>query len=121
MDFKGHIIAKEYISKLKGKAEDYTSQHPEISGEVKDALKNLKVVKGLTKEQVKLLLGNPERVQALSPNNKFGADQRWVYIRGDLRCIYVLIVPVLFTHNAYHLYFKGDILIAIDDVSIKYS
>jgi hypothetical protein len=121
-DFKGNIIdnAKEYVTNLKGKIEDYLSHHPEINEETKLALKNCKVTKGLTKEQVKLLLGNPERVQTLSSKNKFKADQRWVYIMEEQKCIY-LFVPIFFTHNAYHLYFRGDILIAIEHVKIKYS
>jgi len=121
MDFKGNIIYKEYITNLKGKIEDYISHHPEINEEAKSALKNFKVVKGMTKEQVKLLLGNPERVQTLNSKNKFRADQRWVYIMKESRCVYVVPVPVFFTHDAHHLYFKGDILIAMEDVKMGYS
>ena len=120
-DFKGNVILKEYITNLKGKIEDYISQHPEIDEEVKSALKNFKVIKGMTKEQVRLLLGNPERVQTLNSKNKFRADERWVYMMKESRCVYVVPVPIFFTHDAYHLYFRGDILAATEEVKIRYS
>lgn len=120
-DFKGKVIHKEYITGLKARVEDYISHHPEINGETKSALTDFKVIKGMTKEQVRLLLGEPEKAQHLNSGNKFRADARWVYAMETLRCVYVVPIPVFFTHDAYHLYFKGDILVGIEEVKLKYS
>lgn len=118
-DFRGKVVDKEYINSLKGKIEGYLLGHLEINEESKSALKNFKVVKGLTKEQVELLLGVPEKTQVLNPKNKLRADERWVYTREDLKCIYFFALPLLFTHDAYHLYFRGNILLAIEDATVR--
>lgn len=118
-DFKGNVIYKDRITDLKKKVEDYIAHHPEINEEAKSALKELKVIKGMTREQVKLLLGSPGKVQNLNSRNKFRASQRWVYAMRELRCIYVMPAPLFFTHDAHHLYFKGDILTGIEEVNIS--
>lgn len=122
IDFKNDRINNKetYLADLKGRVEDYLLRHPEITGETKSALENFKVIEGMTKEQVKLLLGNPERIQSLDSNNKYKADERWVYIMKGLQGVYVGPVPIFLTHNAYHLYFKVDILSGIEDAGIEY-
>ncbi|MDD5155868.1 MAG: hypothetical protein PHF11_05230, partial [Candidatus Omnitrophica bacterium] len=120
-DFKGYLIHKEYTDNLKNKVEEYIAGHPQTSEEARAELRNFKVVKGMTAEQVKLLLGEPERIQPLNTGNKFRADARWVYMMKDTVCIYVVPVPLFFTHNAYHLYFKNGVLVGIEEVKLRYS
>lgn len=105
---------------MKGKVEDYILHHPEIDKETKSSLENFIVVKGMTKEQVRLLLSNPERIQILNSKNKFRTDERWVYIMQGLQAIQIGPVPIYFTHDAYHLYFRGDILTKIEVARMEY-
>lgn len=122
-DFKNNTLdldEEKYITNLKSKIKNYISTKLAIDGGIKTALESFKVIKGMSKEEVRLLLGNPERTQVLNPKNKFKADERWVYIMKGLQYVYIGPVPVFFTHDAYHLYFSGEVLIAIEAVAMEY-
>lgn len=121
MDFKDNRIddKTKYLNDLKDKVEEYLLHHPEITEETKSALMKFSVIEGMIKEQVRLLLGNPEIIQSLNTENKFRSDERWVYISKELTAVQIGPVPIFFTHDADHLYFRGDILIAIESVGME--
>lgn len=122
VDFRNNRIEdkEKYLADLRGKVEEYILRYPETAEETKAALKRFSVITGMTKEQVKLVLGNPEKVQSLNSDNKFKSDERWVYIDKGLTAVQIGPVPIFFTHNANHLYFRDDVLTAIESVGMDY-
>ena len=63
--------------------QEYISNHPELSSDIKQAILNCRVIKGMTKEDVKMSWGEPTRVKDFSrdPNawwyDKYG--EGWWY------------------------------------------
>lgn len=95
---KSQSEVKEFINQLDRKIEGYIRTHPELSEFIKHKLQVFQTVhKGMTKEQVLLLLDEPAKKEVTS---EYGADEKWIYI----------------TYHPYaedHLYFKDGIVIKI--------
>jgi len=109
-DFRGIEMYDEDIDALKEEVKEYIVAHPELSDAKKKDLRELKVMQGETKEEVRLLLGSPDKI--VNP-------QTWVYKISTWRAFTVFIVPVFFVHEGYYLYFKDDILTGIEKHYLK--
>lgn len=103
-DFRGNERYDEDFAALKEEVEKYITLHPGLSEEVKSALRELKVAAGLKTEEVKLLLGRPDRAM----------KDIWVYRISKWRAFTIFIVPVFFVHEGYYLYFKDGVLDSIE-------
>lgn len=66
-DYKNLTLIRERIR-------DYLNKNTDINSEVKNSLENLSFKKGMTKEQVILVIGNPVKKRILK--NK---SERWIY------------------------------------------
>lgn len=102
-DFRENEMYEEDMEALKEDVEKYIALHPDLSEAAKNNLRELRVAEGATKEEVKLLLGEPDKI----------SDETWVYKINKLRAITVFIVPVFFVHEGYYLYFKDGVLSGI--------
>lgn len=58
-------------SGCKSPVEEYLEEHPEVERETRDAMRDGRLVLGMTREQAKLVLGGPHR------------EERWVETKGD--------------------------------------
>ncbi len=103
-DFRGNERYEEDIAAFKEEVEKYIALHAGLSEEVKSALRELKVTAGLKTEEVKLLLGSPDKAM----------KDVWVYRISKWRAFTVFIVPVFFVHEGYYLYFKDGVLASIE-------
>lgn len=118
-DFRGVDMYEEDMIALKDDAEKFIAIHPELSEENKNNLRQLKVAAGETQAEVELLLGKPDKLIRSKPDALYGADQIWVYKISKIRAFTVFIVPVLFVHEGYYLYFKDGILQALERHHLK--
>jgi hypothetical protein len=107
-DFRENEMYEEDLAALKEEVEKYIASHPDLSEAAKNNLRALKVAEGATKEEVKLLLGEPDKA---SPGH---ASEVWIYRISKMRAFSVFIVPVFFAHEGYYLYFKDGVLTAIE-------
>jgi hypothetical protein len=117
-DFKDNFVESKDITSLKARTKEYIALNPQMNDNIKVALENLKVVPGMSQEQAKFLLGEPDKVQTLGRGNRFKANERWVYKKVDLRCVYVVPLPLFFTNDSFRLYFKDGILAGIEEVKV---
>jgi len=117
-DFREKESYDEDIIALEEKVEKYILGHPELSESAKNNLRKLKVSPGSTKEEVKLLLGKPDKVTKAG-NNVYAASQKWIYRINNLTTFTIFFLPVFYAHEGYYLYFKDDILAAIERHSLK--
>ena len=120
-NFRGTFVESKDVVNLKSKAKDYISRNPAVDEKIKSALANLKVIPGMNQEQVKLLLGEPDKAQDLGCGNRYKANERWVYKKADLKCVYFVPLPLFFTNDSFRLYFKDGIVAGIEEVKIKAS
>lgn len=109
-DFRDSGAYEEDIIALREEAAKYVAAHSEMSPEAKNNLQELKVAPGLNKEQVKLLLGEPD---------KYASPKVWIYRIKKVRAFTIFIIPVFFPHESYRLYFQGDILTGIERHYLK--
>jgi len=117
-DFKNNEIYEEDVDAFKEEVGQYIVKRPELSESVKASLNKLEVTLGLTKEQVILLLGQPDKISSLGPN-QYSANQLCIYRITKWRAYTVFIMPVFFVHEGYYLYFKDDILVRIEKRDLK--
>ena len=96
---------EEFDEQLQLKVDKYIAIHPELPEEVKKWMSYLHVVVGMNKEQVLMLLGTPYKKKQTSER---GTDEVWIYR--------YLAMPL---RDESHLYFKGDTLVKIIDVSTR--
>ncbi|MDD4953546.1 MAG: hypothetical protein PHG40_01420, partial [Candidatus Omnitrophica bacterium] len=61
-DFRGRQAYDEDIAELKARVEEYISSHADLDEAAKNNLREIKVTAGSTKEQVILLLGQPDKI-----------------------------------------------------------
>ncbi|MCK9603381.1 MAG: hypothetical protein M0R66_03390 [Candidatus Omnitrophica bacterium] len=118
-DFREIEMYDEDIIALKEEVEAYISSHPAIDEVIKNNLRQLKVVDGMTQEETRLLLSDPDKIEKIGSRTKYGASERWIYKTIRWRAFTVFIFPVCFVREAYYLYFKDDILVGIDKRSLK--
>jgi len=103
-DFRGNDRYEEDITSLKEEAEKYIISHEGLSEARKSDLRELRVSVGQSREEVKLLLGKPDKV----------SKDIWIYKINKMRAFTVFIIPVFFVHESYGLYFKEDVLVGIE-------
>ena len=83
-DFRENEMYREDIAALKEKVEKYISVHNDLSEGGKNNLRELKVTKGATEEEVELLLGEPDRVIS-------GA---WIYKINKSATFSIIFLPI---------------------------
>lgn len=112
-DFRENEMYEEDIAALKEKAEKYILAHPDLSDSAKDNLRELKITIGAGIDEVQLLLGNPDKI--IGGASKAGAGtQTWIYRINKSSAFIIVAVPVFFTKEGYYLYFKDNLLTAIE-------
>lgn len=112
-DFRENEMYDENIAALKEEAEKYISLHTDLSEQTKNNLRELIVTAGATKEEVKLLLGEPDKV--IKQNVKTGGrSEMWIYKINKTDVFTIFIIPLFFPHQGYYLYFKDNVLTAIE-------
>lgn len=112
-DFRGNEMYDENITALKEKVEKYISSRTDLSEPEKNNLRQFRVSEGTTKEEVHLLLGKPDKV--IRSDNRVGAaSEIWIYRTNKRSTFTIIVIPVFFTHEGYYLYFKDNVLIAIE-------
>lgn len=112
-DFRESELYEEDIPALKEEVEEYITAHPDLDGPTKNNLRELKVTEGLNKEEVKLLLGEPDKVAGKA------SGEIWIYRINRLRVFTFFIIPLFPVHESYYLRFKDDSLSAIERHSLK--
>jgi len=118
-DFRQNEAYEEDMTALKEEAEKYISGHPGLSDSAKNNLRELKVTQGASRQEVELLLGKPDKVSRLGAGADYDATEVWIYKISRIRAFTIFIVPVLFVHEGYYLYFKDDILAGIEKHSLR--
>jgi len=111
-DFRENEAFDEDIAALKEKVEKYISSHPDLSETAKNNLRELKVTEAQTKEEVELLLGQPDKV--VKKEEKDIASEIWIYQTSHKSVFTIVFLPVFFGHEEYYLYFKDNILTLIE-------
>lgn len=111
-DFRETEMYEENITALKEGVEKYILAHPDLSDQTKNNLRELKVTAGATQDEVRLLLGNPDKVRKRS-NGDDPASEIWIYRINKRSAFTIIVIPVFFTHEGYYLYFKENTLDAI--------
>lgn len=109
-DFREIDMYTEDIDALKEEVEKYIAAHPELNEDTKKNIRQLKVAPGQSKEEVLLLLGEPDKIS--------GSDI-WIYRINKWRAFTVFIIPVFFVREGYYLYFKDDVLTDIERHYLK--
>jgi hypothetical protein len=113
-DFRGNEMYEEDATALKEEIEEYISRHPTLDDSIKNNLRQLKLVAGMTRDETKLLLAEPEKVEKLGSRAKYDASELWIYRTNKLRAFTVFIFPVFVAHEGYYLYFKDGVLAEIE-------
>ena len=111
-DFRGKEVFEENITALKEKVENYISSHTDLNETAKNNLRKLKVTDGAPKEEVKLLLGEPDKV--VKTEKKDTASEIWIYRTSKPSTFTIILLPVFFGHEEYYLYFKDSALTLIE-------
>lgn len=119
-DFRENNMYEEDMAGLNEEVEEYILAHQDLSEEVKFNLRQLKVTEGLTKDEVNLLLGKPDKIlKVQSKASQYQATETWIYKINKLRAFNVFIFPVFFVHEGYYLYFKDTVLAGIERHYLK--
>ncbi|MDD5653611.1 MAG: hypothetical protein PHT31_05595 [Candidatus Omnitrophica bacterium] len=103
-DFRENEMYVEDIAALKEDVEKYITAHPEISEEIKADMRQLKIAPGFNKQEVELMLGEPDKI----------SGDTWIYQISRLRAFTFFIFPFFFAHEGYYLRFNNDRLTAIE-------
>lgn len=117
-DFRGNEVYEEDMAGLKEEVEKYISGHPDLSEPGKTNLRELRVTEGIPKEEVKLLLGAPDKITRISSVKK-EASEAWIYKLKKMNVFSVFIIPVLLVHQAYYLYFQDNLLVNMEKHYLK--
>jgi len=117
-DFRGNEVYDEDMAALQEKVEKYISSHADLNEPEKNKLRELRVSKGTTKEEVLLLLGKPDKVIRLK-NKVCATSEIWIYRTNKRIAFVIIVIPVFFTHEGYYLYFEENILRAIERHSLE--
>jgi len=112
-DFRQREKYDEDIEALKQEVGKYILAHPDLNEETKSNLRQIKVVPGMQKEEVTLLLGEPDKISKAG-KNAYLADQLWTYRINTWQTFTFFILPVFCTHQGYYLYFKDNTLAVIE-------
>ncbi len=112
-DFRDNEAYDENITNLKQKAEEYISRRGDLDESAKANLRELRVTAGATKEEVRLLLGVPDKAVKIRKKG-YDADEMWIYNTYKPSVFTLLFFPVFFGHEKYYLYFNDNILTLIE-------
>ena len=111
-DLRENEVFNQDIALLKEKVERYISGHADLSEPTKSNLRELRVTEGATKEEVKLLLGEPDKV--MKSDKEDIASEIWIYRTNKSSTFTIVFIPVFFGHEKYYLYFKDNLLTLIE-------
>lgn len=112
-DFRKSEKYDEDIDALKEKVEKYIATHADLSGTAKNNLRELKVASGSSKEEIELLMGEPDKI--IKPGSATQtASEIWIYTIKKMDAFTVFIIPLFFTRQSYYLYFAGNTLTNIE-------
>lgn len=106
-DFRGNIIQEKNIAALNKKVEEYISNNADSPSPNESMLRQHKVAEGATREEVRLILGQPDKINP-------GPPEVWIYRLKKISAFTILIFPVFFPHEGYYLYFKEGALTGIE-------
>ena len=112
-DFRENEMYDEHIAALKEEVEKYISNHTDLNEATKNNLRELKVIQGATKEEVKLLLGEPDKLVKIGKKADI-ASEIWIYKINKRSVFTIVFPPVFFGQEKYYLYFKDNILTLIE-------
>ncbi len=112
-DFRENETYDENIAALRERIEKYISSHADLNEAAKNNLRELKVAEGATKEEVKLLLGEPDKVAKIGEKVDT-ATEIWIYQTSKSSIFTIVFLPVFFGREEYYLYFKDNILTLIE-------
>lgn len=99
-------FTKTYL-RIKARISDYINEHKNISSDISVALERLKIKRGMTKEQVILVVGKPTNKKMLKDNSEL-----WIY-KGDRH----KIGEVTWYYDWGKLKFQNEVLA---DIEVKY-
>jgi len=112
-DFRENEVFDENIIALKEMVEKYISSHTDLNGSTKNNLRELKVTEGAAGEEVKLLLGEPDKV-VKTGKKTYITSEIWIYKINKSSTFTIIFLPVFFGHEEYYLYFKDNVLTLIE-------
>jgi len=113
VDFRGNKVFDEDVVALKESVKKYISAHAGLSEPAKNNLQELRVTEGLTKEEIKLLLGEPDKIIVSGKGFSTGSEI-WIYATSKKSTFTIIVLPVYFGHEKYYLYFKDNALALIE-------
>jgi len=113
-DFRLNEIYEEDVAAYQVDAEEFIAKHPGLVSEKISALRQLKVVLGLNKDEVTLLLGIPDKAVRPHYYKNYGIAEKWIYKIHKWRMFNIFIVPVFPVHEAYYIYFKDGEVAGIE-------
>lgn len=114
-DFRENDRLDEDIAALKKRIEGYIASNAGLNESAKNNLRELKAAEGLTVDEVRLLLGEPDRVIKTDKTR----PEIWIYKINKRSTFTIIFLPVFFGHEEYRLYFKDNILILIERHYLK--
>jgi hypothetical protein len=117
-DFLGNKVNKDDIASAKEKVEKYILAHNDLDEAARNYLRDLKVVRGATAQEVELLLGKPTKI-IKSGKNVRPALEVWVYKTNKASPFRILIIHIFSIKETYYLYFKENILMDIKKHYLK--
>ena len=112
-NFLGDKVTKEDIEAAKEKTEKYILEHNDLDEASKHYLRDLKVVRGATMEEVRLILGEPSKI-IKSGKKAHPSSETWVYKTNKVDHFKILIISIFQVKETYYLYFKDNILTGIN-------
>lgn len=112
-DFRENDRFDEDIEQLKAKVEAYITEHPELSDAQKANLRELKVTEGAGAEEIRLLLGKPDKITDRKSLEGISSET-WIYRINHRSTFTVFIFPVLPMHEGYYLKLENKRLKTIE-------
>ena len=117
-NFLGDKVSKENVEAAKERVEKYILAHSDLDEASKKYLRDLRVVRGASMEEVRLMLGEPAKIIKSGKKTRPSLET-WVYKANKSVHFKVLIVSVFPTKETYYLYFKENILTGIKKHYLK--
>ena len=98
-----------YLVRRRMERQTYVNTHPELSENVKTAIKEGHLLIGMTEDQVKIIRGAPDEINYTT--TAYGSSEQWVYghMAGTHYSTDDYLIP------DYFLYFEHGLLTAIQD------
>lgn len=112
-DFREREAFDQDINALKEKVEQYISCRSDLNEATKNNLRELKVTGGSSKEDVELLLGEPDKIIKNRKKDNL-TYEAWIYKTNKRSIFTVIFLPLFFGHEKYSLYFQDNALALIE-------